>query len=117
MYSHRNGHIVLALGSLLLFCGIAQSQSAFNLKLDAGAIVSLQRVNDLFPTEYIQNNRRLGDVFLRYRGKDGAWQSVDTGKLVTDGQFKLESSADGHKYKITYQVLYALSRSLRNISI
>ena len=108
--SHMSLRIV-ALGSLLLFCGIAQSQSAFNLKLDAGAIVSLRRVNDAFPTEYIQTNRRLGDVFLRYRGKDGAWQSVDTSKLANDGQLKIESSGDGQKYKVTYQVLYAPASS------
>ena len=76
---------VLALGILLLCSGVAQSQSLFSLKLDAGAIVSLRRANDVFPTEYIQNNRRLGDVSLRYRGKDGAWQLVDTAKLASDG--------------------------------
>lgn len=102
---------LLVLASLLPFCGIAQSQSAFNLKLDAGAIVGLRRVNDAFPTEYMQTNRRLGDVFLRYRGKDGAWQSVDTSRLATDGQVKIESSVDGHKYKATYQVLYAPASS------
>src|SRR5262245_22339505 len=42
----------------------------FNLKLDAGAIVSLRRAQDRVDTEYIQTNRRLGDVFLRFRGKD-----------------------------------------------
>ena len=102
---------VLALAIILLFSGVAHSQSAFSLKVDAGAIVSLRRVNDAFPTEYIQNNRRLGDVLLRYRGKDGAWQSVDTGKLATDGQIKIDSSNEGQKYKASYQVLYSPASS------
>src|SRR4029079_9737531 len=102
---------VLALGILLLCSGVAQSQSLFSLKLDAGAIVSLRRADDVFPTEYIQNNRRLGDVSLRYRGKDGAWQLVDTAKLASDGHQKIESSSDGQNLKISYQVLYAPASS------
>src|SRR5262247_3673152 len=94
-YNRRTINPLLVL-VFLLFCDTtARAQDTFTLKMDSGAIVSLRRVNDTFPTEYIQNNRRLGDVFLRYRGKDGAWQSIDTAKLATDGQFKLESSADG----------------------
>src|SRR5262245_34442186 len=86
---------------LLVVCSSAraQSQSTFDIKLDAGAIVSLRRMNDAFPTEYIQNNRRLGDVSLRYRGKDGAWQSADTSRLATDGKVIVQSGSNDHKYK------------------
>src|SRR5260370_40525171 len=45
----------------------------FEIKLDAGAIVSLRHAQDRVDTEYIQTGRRLGDVFIRYRGKDAAW--------------------------------------------
>ncbi|HEY5446291.1 MAG TPA: hypothetical protein VIJ87_17850, partial [Pyrinomonadaceae bacterium] len=83
----------LALFVLLLLSSTpADSQSTFDLKLAAGAIVSLRRAGDSFPTEYIQNNRRLGDVSLRYRGKDGAWQSVDTTQLANDGKVVLTNS-------------------------
>src|SRR5262249_58539195 len=57
----------------------------FNIKLDAGAIVSLRRTEDRVDTDYIQAGRRLGDVFLRYRGKDAAWVSADTAQLAQSG--------------------------------
>lgn len=41
--------------------------SQFALELDAGAIVSLKRVGDAFDTEYVQSDRRLGDVVVKYR--------------------------------------------------
>ena len=102
----------LALFVLLLLSSTpADSQSTFDLRLAAGAIVSLRRAGDSFPTEYIQNNRRLGDVSLRYRGKDGAWQSVDTTQLANDGKVALTNSGDGRTYKATYQILYAPASS------
>jgi len=85
------------------------STGQFNLKLDAGAIVSLRRAQDAVDTEYIQAGRRLGDIFLRYRGKDGAWVSADTGQLAQTGTFT--PSADGQSYTAVYQVLYAPSGS------
>src|SRR6185503_3540538 len=45
------------------------------------------------------------------RGKDGAWQLVDTAKLASDGHQKIESSSDGQNLKISYQVLYAPASS------
>jgi hypothetical protein len=41
------------------------SNGQFNLKVDAGAIVNLRRVEDRVDTDYMQANQRLGDVFLR----------------------------------------------------
>ena len=79
----------------------------FNLKLDAGAIVSLRRNQDRVDTDYIQTGRRLGDVFLRYRGKDGAWVSADTAQLAQGTAGIFTPSADGKSYFATYQVLYA----------
>jgi len=83
------------------------SKGQFNLKLDAGAIVSLRRAQDAVDTEYIQSSRRLGDVFIRYRGKDGAWVSADTAQLAQSGAGTFVPSADGRSYSATYQVLYA----------
>src|SRR5215831_15410793 len=100
----------------LAFAAVAWSQTSppvafgpaggqFNLKLDAGAIVSLRRRQDAVDTDYIQTGRRIGDVFLRYRGRDGAWVSADTAQLAQSGTFA--SNADGKTYAATYQVLYA----------
>src|SRR5213080_991972 len=79
----------------------------FNLKLDAGAIVNLRRTDDRVDTDYIQAGQRLGDVFLRYRGKDGAWVSVDTAQLSRSGAGTFALSQDGRSYSATYQILYA----------
>src|SRR5436190_6167074 len=95
MHPRRSVHIFLPCATIFLalaFATAASSQTPqttnssvtlgpsngqFNLKLDAGAIVSLRRAQDRVDTDYIQTSRRLGDVFLRYRGKDGAWVSAD----------------------------------------
>jgi hypothetical protein len=78
----------------------------FEIKLDAGAIVSLRHAQDRVDTEYIQTGRRLGDVFIRYRGKDAAWVSADTAQLAQSGAGTFTASADGRSYTATYQVLY-----------
>src|SRR5436305_2323415 len=85
--------------------GVTNSQ--FNLKLDAGAIVNLRRAEDRVDTDYIQAGQRLGDVFLRYRGKDGAWVSADTAQLSRSGVGTFALSPDGRSYTATYQILYA----------
>ena len=77
----------------------------FKVTFEAGSIASLRRAQDRVDTDYIQTGRRLGDVFLRYRGKDGAWVSADTTQLVPSGTFV--PSDDGQSYTATYQVLYA----------
>ena len=96
---------------LLVVVASARAQNTFDVKVDTGSIVSLRRVNDGFPTDYIQSNRRLGDVSLRYRGKDGAWQSADTAQLARDGKGVYTTSDDGRFYKASYQVLYAPANS------
>lgn len=87
------------------------STSQFDLKMDAGAIISLKRAGDRVATEYIQSGRRLGDVSLRYRGKDGAWQSIDTTQLARDGKVTLTPTPDGRLFRASYQVLYAPASS------
>lgn len=110
-YSCRTLYFILVL-VVEVFCSVeVLSQSTFDVKFDVGGIVSLRRVNDAFPTEYLQSNRRLGDVSLRYRGKDGAWQSAETSRLASVGKVTINSSVDGHKYKASYQVLYAAASS------
>src|SRR5215204_2834100 len=102
----------LAVGLVLLVAITpASAQNTFDVKVDTGGIVSLRRVNDGFPTDYIQTNRRLGDVSLRYRGKDGAWQSADTAQLARDGKGTYTSSDDRRLHKASYQILYAPANS------
>jgi hypothetical protein len=111
--------VVLAIGCLTaMFMSRALGQSSvagsapkttngqFNLNVDNGAITSLRCSQDRVPTDYIQNGRRLGDVSLRYRGKDGAWQSVDTAQLARAGKLTFAPNADG-LYRASYQILYA----------
>src|SRR5262249_51132244 len=57
----------------------------FAVKVDGGAILSLRRMQDRVDTDYIQTGRRLGDVFIRYRGRDGAWVAADTAQLAQSG--------------------------------
>jgi hypothetical protein len=90
---------------------LGPANGQFNLKLDAGAIVSLRRAQDPVDTEYIQTSRRLGDVFLRYRGKDGAWVPADTAQLAQSGAGTFAPNADGKGYTATFQVLYAPANS------
>ncbi len=111
------GCLILAYALVVLPQSSNQSAPAgsingqFEVKLEAGAIISLRRLQDRINTEYVQSGRRLGDVSLRYRGKDGAWQSVDTAQLARDGKVTFAPSADGRVYKANYQVLYAPASS------
>ncbi len=102
---------------LFLACtpiGLTQTPNSggqFEVKLDAGAITSLRRSNDRVNTDYVQTGRRVGDVSIRYRGKDGAWQSADTAQLARDGKGVFTTSPDGRSYKASYQIIYAPANS------
>ena len=85
------GSLAVVLG-LLVAITSAHAQNTFDVKVETGGIVSLRRVNDGFPTDYIQTNRRLGDVSLRYRGKDGAW-----GVTFWNGEVQIDSKAYSEK--------------------
>jgi len=88
-----------------------RSDNQFEIKFDRGAIASLRRSDDRVNTDYIQSGRRLGNVFIRYRGKDGAWQSADTEQLANNGLGTFEASADGRVYTANYEILYAPASS------
>ena len=83
----------------------------FDIKFEKGAIASLRRANDRVDTDYVQSGRRLGNILVRYRGKDGAWQSADTEQLATNGLGSFETSADGRQYTANYEILYAPASS------
>ncbi|MBM4042914.1 MAG: hypothetical protein FJ290_30865 [Planctomycetes bacterium] len=61
---------------------------AFDVALEAGAIVGLRRVNDAFDTDYILAGGRFGDLVVRYRRGDGQWQPVTTAELAEKRLFR-----------------------------
>lgn len=73
--------------------------STFQLKFDAGAIVSLKRTADAFDTEYVQAGRRLGDAVIAYRRGTAAWEALDT---ATFTKRVVAASDDGARYSATY---------------
>ena len=56
----------------------------FNLTFDAtkGGITSLKRVADQYDTDYILADAALGEVIVRYRLGQGAWQELADRKSV-----------------------------------
>ena len=86
---------------------VALAGGQFEVKLGAGAIVSLRPASDGVKTEYVQAGRRLGDVLIRYRGKDGAWQSAETEQLAQGDSGTFTPGADGKSYTAEYVVKYA----------
>ena len=77
------------------------ARNGFDVKIKDGAVVSLRYLNDLFDTEYIWPERRLGDVDLAYRKPDGKWQRVQTEKLAGSGMERIPSD---DTYAIDYRV-------------
>jgi hypothetical protein len=59
----------------------AATDAAFVVQIADGAIVSLRPGRDATDTEFIARDARLGDVFIRFRIADGAWQVADTAAL------------------------------------
>ena len=76
--------------------------SQFEVKLDAGAIVSLKAVRDQFHTEYVGPGARLGDVSVRFRKPGGDWQSANTLELAKAATITLNAdrSACSARYEI-----------------
>ena len=73
---------------------------AFDVALEAGAVVSLRRVNDAFDTDYILAGGRSGDLMARYRSGDGQWQSVATGELAAKRLFR--EAIEGRSCRTTW---------------
>lgn len=88
----------------------SHASSQFQIKLDAGAIVSLRQTHDHNGTEFVAQGRRLGDAFIKYRQGKGDWQSVNTATLADAGTFS--SSTDGTEHNATYQITNGQSATL-----
>ncbi|RYX82675.1 hypothetical protein EON83_18425 [bacterium] len=80
------------------------SNSPFDVTFDQGGMGSLRCVKDKFDTNYVASGRRVGDVLLRYRGRDGSWQSLDTQALAKANGAIYNRSEDGTRYTSTYRV-------------
>ena len=74
---------------------IEPSASAqFAVAFQAGTLVSLRRVGDAFDTNYVQAERRLGDVLLRYRFPGSEeWRTFDS--ATADGSAEVRAAAGG----------------------
>lgn len=53
-------------------------ESPFAVTFEDGAVTSLRRVDDTFPTEYVESGARLGDVTVRFRRDTEPWRTLDT---------------------------------------
>src|SRR6266478_6449967 len=92
---------------------LQQVDPLFALKTSSGAITSLQRTADSFPTEYISGGKRLGDVVIKYRqSSDPAWHTVQTATLSGVAAAAYSTSADGTQYIAQYQITNGLSGTL-----
>jgi len=94
---------------------ISQTQSAltnsqFELKIQAGAIVSLRHTYDQFDTEYITPGRRLGDAVITLRSPGGSWESVNTADLVPTRMDA--TSPDGTSYRANYLITNSAGNAL-----
>ena len=78
--------------------------SDFDVRLDAGAIVSLKYAHDTVDTDYIAPRARLGDAHIAYRrsGASGEWRTVDTTALA-DAR-SISHGADGASHETTYEI-------------
>lgn len=89
---------------------IGLTNSSFELKIQAGAIVSLHQPHDPFNTEYIMPGQRLGDAFIRFRSPGGTWESINTPDLTSNRAERL--SPDGAEYQALYTVIRGGSSTL-----
>jgi hypothetical protein len=101
--AHRFRAHLLALVCLLVsspsYAAVAPS---FKLQFEKGGIKSLRDANDAFQTDYIAPTRQLGEVLLRYRGRDGSWQDLSTRALEQDKETIWKAGADGNSYTASY---------------
>jgi Family of unknown function (DUF5695) len=106
-------------GMVIVHQGGAQAQQRYYrlqqldpelaLKISSGAITSLQRSGDLFPTEYIAGGSRLGDAILRYRQTGTNWLTSLTSSKSGIASVTYSTSPDGTQYMADYQITNGLS--------
>jgi hypothetical protein len=112
-----NPSYFLAVGlSCLIWTALVSAQAAsepnfapgtlqFQVRFEAGAIVSLKRVADRIDTEYLPSGRRLGDITIRYRQDTGErWQTAQTATLAGSEAATFSTREPGREYKAVYRI-------------
>jgi len=84
--------------------------SQFKLKVEAGAIVSLQAAQPSATVDFVPPGARIGDAWLRYRQVGADWQSVHTTRLTPLAE--TESQTGSASYDVRYQITNALAGAL-----
>jgi hypothetical protein len=82
----------------------------FDAEFDAGGLRSLLHPADPFETDWVAEDRRLGELIVRYRRPEGEWETVETTELVEAGRvdFLVRDSSGGAPWG--YQGVYRVER-------
>jgi hypothetical protein len=92
---------------------LLQMDPLFALKLNNGAVTSLQRTGDIFPTQYLQGGGRLGDAIIKYRqASDATWHTFQSSAPSGVATASYSTSPDGTQYIAHYQITNSLPGSL-----
>jgi hypothetical protein len=76
----------------------ALADGTFALVLVDGAIVSLRRAGDVYDTDYVRQDARFGDPFIRYRRDIGPWAEFATAKPESRSRVEVECDSQGTSY-------------------
>jgi hypothetical protein len=120
VFANSLGMVVVDVGGALAqqrFYRLQQLDPLFGLKTSSGAITSLQRTGDSFPTEYIAGGRRLGDANIKYRQTNTTWVSARTSTLNGIASATFSTSPDGTQYIGHYLITNNLAGTLALDSI
>ena len=91
------------------FYRLQELDPKFAVETSSGAVTSLQRSGDVFPTEYIAGGRRLGDANLKYRQGSANWLSARTVNMSGIQSVTHSTNSDGTQYKASYRITNGLS--------
>lgn len=88
---------------------LQQLDPEFGLKTTPGAITSVQKTGDVFPTEYMAGGARLGDANMKYRQATTNWTTARTVNGTGIASATYSTNSDGTKYSALYQITNTLS--------
>jgi hypothetical protein len=92
---------------------LVQMDPLFAVKLNAGAVTSLRRTGDTFPTQYLQGGGRLGDAIIKYRqSSDATWHTFQSSAPSQVATVSYSISPDGTQNTARYQITNSLPGSL-----
>ena len=115
VFANSLGMVVVDLGGALAqqrFYRLQQLDPLFGLKTSSGAITSLQRSGDAFPTEYIAGGGRLGDANINYRQTNTTWISARTSTQMGIASATYSTSPDGTQHIGHYLITNNLAGTL-----